>query len=106
MLTRRLWAAGANLSLQHSCALQAFLQAPTCSMSPRDRRVVESAGGRERDVVGIDASEEYLEGARQHRSHRNITYECRDIRQMRFTDNAFDAAVSTSHSMCFLRSSR
>lgn len=46
-------------------------------------------------VVGIDASEGYLEGARQHRSHRNITYESGDIRQMRFTDNAFDAAVST-----------
>src|SRR6478735_1489682 len=38
-------------------------------------------------VVGIDASEGYLEGARQHRSHRNITYESGDIRQMRFTDN-------------------
>jgi SAM-dependent methyltransferase len=46
-------------------------------------------------VVGIDASEGYLEGARQHRSHRNITYESGDTRQMRFTDNAFDAAVST-----------
>lgn len=47
------------------------------------------------DVIGIDASEGYLEGARRHRSHPNITYQHGDIRQMRFDDGAFDAAVST-----------
>ena len=46
-------------------------------------------------VIGIDASEEYLEGARQLRSHPNIAYEQGDIRQMRFEDDTFDAAVST-----------
>ena len=46
-------------------------------------------------VIGIDASEGYLAGARRHRSHPNIAYEHGDIRQMRFDNDAFDAAVST-----------
>ena len=46
-------------------------------------------------VIGIDASEGYLEGARRHRSHPNIAYEHGDIRHMRFDNDAFDAAVST-----------
>ena len=46
-------------------------------------------------VIGIDASEGYLEGARLHRSHPNIAYEHGDIRHMRFDNDAFDAAVST-----------
>jgi SAM-dependent methyltransferase len=46
-------------------------------------------------VVGVDASEGYLEGAHRRRSHPNITYELGDVRQMRFDDDSFDAAVST-----------
>jgi SAM-dependent methyltransferase len=46
-------------------------------------------------VIGIDASEGYLAGARRHRSHPNIAYEQGDIRRMRFDDDAFDAAVCT-----------
>ena len=46
-------------------------------------------------VIGMDASEGYLEGARRNRPHPNITYESGDIRQMRFADDSFDAAVST-----------
>jgi SAM-dependent methyltransferase len=46
-------------------------------------------------VVGIDASEPYLQGARDRRSHPNITYEHGDIYRMRFADRYFDAAVST-----------
>ena len=46
-------------------------------------------------MIGIDASEGYLEGARRHRSHPNVTFESGDMRQMRFADNSFDAAVST-----------
>jgi len=46
-------------------------------------------------VTGVDASEGYLDGARRYRSHPNITYERGDIRQMRFDDALFDAAVST-----------
>ena len=46
-------------------------------------------------VIGIDASEGYLEGARRRRSHPNIAYEHGDVRHMRFDNNAFDAAVST-----------
>jgi SAM-dependent methyltransferase len=46
-------------------------------------------------AVGVDVAESYLEGARRHRSHTNITYEHGDIRQTRFADGAFDAAVST-----------
>jgi SAM-dependent methyltransferase len=47
------------------------------------------------EVVGIDASESYLDGARRHRSHLNITYELGDARRMRFPDGSFDGAVST-----------
>ncbi len=46
-------------------------------------------------VIGIDASEGYLEGARRNRSHANIAYIHGDIRHMRFDSGAFDAAVST-----------
>jgi SAM-dependent methyltransferase len=46
-------------------------------------------------VIGVDASEGYLEGARLRRSHPNIAYEHGDIRHMRFDNNVFDAAVST-----------
>jgi SAM-dependent methyltransferase len=44
-------------------------------------------------VIGIDASEGFLAGARRHRLHPNITYEHGDIRRMRFDNDAFDAAV-------------
>jgi SAM-dependent methyltransferase len=46
-------------------------------------------------VIGLDASEGYLEAARLHRSHPNIAYEHGDIRHMRFNNGVFDAAVST-----------
>ena len=46
-------------------------------------------------VIGVDASEGYLEGARRHRPHPNIAYEVGDMRHMRFDDDSFDAAVST-----------
>jgi SAM-dependent methyltransferase len=46
-------------------------------------------------VIGIDASAEYLAGARSRRSHPNITYQGGDIRRMQFADASFDAAVST-----------
>jgi SAM-dependent methyltransferase len=46
-------------------------------------------------VIGVDASDGYLEGAHRRRSHPNITYELGDVRRMRFDDNSFDAAVST-----------
>jgi len=46
-------------------------------------------------VTGIDATENYLEAARRHRSHPNITFESGDMRRMRFADHSFDAAVST-----------
>ncbi|HET7879554.1 MAG TPA: methyltransferase domain-containing protein [Acetobacteraceae bacterium] len=46
-------------------------------------------------VIGVDASEGYLEGARRNRSHPSISYEVGDIHQMRFADKSFDAAVST-----------
>jgi SAM-dependent methyltransferase len=46
-------------------------------------------------VVGIDASEAYLQGARDRRSHPSITYEHGDICRIRFGSGSFDAAVST-----------
>ena len=48
-----------------------------------------------RNVIAIDVSEGFLEGARQLRSNLNITYETGDIRKMTFLDGTFDAAVST-----------
>jgi SAM-dependent methyltransferase len=50
---------------------------------------------RDHNVVGVDVSEGFLEGARQLRSHPNIVYQTGDIRRMTFPDGAFDAAVST-----------
>jgi SAM-dependent methyltransferase len=47
------------------------------------------------NVIGMDASEGYLAGARRYRHHPSITYELGDIRQMRFDDDSFDAAVCT-----------
>jgi ubiquinone/menaquinone biosynthesis C-methylase UbiE len=45
-------------------------------------------------VVGLDASEPYLEGARRDRSHPNIVYELGDARCMSYADASFDACVS------------
>src|ERR1700737_925560 len=45
-------------------------------------------------VVGLDASEPYLEGARRDRSHPNIVYELGDARRMLYPDTSFDACVS------------
>ena len=45
-------------------------------------------------VIGLDASEPYLEGARRDRSHPNIVYELGDARRMSYADAYFDACVS------------
>src|SRR5215469_12674605 len=45
-------------------------------------------------VVGLDASESYLEGARRDRSHPKIVYELGDARRMPYADASFDACVS------------
>jgi SAM-dependent methyltransferase len=55
-------------------------------------KAVAEAGAQ---VVGIDASEEYLAGARLARSHPAITYVSGDCRQMQFADGSFDACVSS-----------
>src|SRR5262252_5332195 len=46
-------------------------------------------------VIGVDASEPYLEGARRRRSHPNVTYEHGDAGQLRYSAGSFDACVST-----------
>jgi SAM-dependent methyltransferase len=46
-------------------------------------------------VVGLDASESYLEGARRLRSHRNVRYEHGDACHLHYDDTSFDACVST-----------
>jgi SAM-dependent methyltransferase len=46
-------------------------------------------------VVGMDASEPYLDGARRHRSHANVTYEHGDACHLRYPGGSFDACVST-----------
>ena len=45
-------------------------------------------------TVGLDASESYLDGARQLRSHPSITYEVGDACDMRYAGASFDACVS------------
>jgi SAM-dependent methyltransferase len=46
-------------------------------------------------VVGIDASEAYLDGARRHRSHPLVTYEVGDGQTLSHADGSFDSCVST-----------
>jgi SAM-dependent methyltransferase len=46
-------------------------------------------------VVGLDASQSYLDGARRLRSHRNVIYEHGDACHLRYDDASFDACVST-----------
>jgi SAM-dependent methyltransferase len=46
-------------------------------------------------VIGMDASEAYLNGARHRRSHPNITYEHGDACHLRYPTASFDACVST-----------
>jgi SAM-dependent methyltransferase len=45
-------------------------------------------------VVGVDASEPYLEGARRRRSHAGISYEHGDARRLSYATASFDASVS------------
>jgi SAM-dependent methyltransferase len=46
-------------------------------------------------VIGMDASETYLEGARRRRPHANVSYEHGDACHLRYTSASFDACVST-----------
>lgn len=49
---------------------------------------------RRATTVGVDASESYLDGARRLRSHRHVTYEQGDARELPHPSAAFDACVS------------
>lgn len=55
-------------------------------------RALADAGAR---VVGVDATESYLDAARRRRSHPKVTYELGDARHLRCDDGVFDAAVSS-----------
>jgi SAM-dependent methyltransferase len=46
-------------------------------------------------VVGVDASEPYLDGARRLRSHPSVTYELGDACGLEYSSGSFDACVST-----------
>jgi SAM-dependent methyltransferase len=46
-------------------------------------------------VVGMDASESYLDGARRLRPHPNVGYEHGDACHLRYPNASFDACVST-----------
>ena len=46
-------------------------------------------------VVGMDASEGYLLGARRRRSHPNINYEHGDASDLQYPTASFDACIST-----------
>jgi SAM-dependent methyltransferase len=46
-------------------------------------------------VVGVDASEDYLDGARRLRAHPDVTYEGGDACHLRYPSASFDACVST-----------
>jgi SAM-dependent methyltransferase len=45
-------------------------------------------------VVGVDASESYLDGARRRRSHPSVTYELGDACDLQYGTASFDACVS------------
>src|SRR4051812_44103229 len=45
-------------------------------------------------VVGVDASEAYLAGARRRQSHPAISYELGDAQSLAYGTASFDAAVS------------
>ena len=45
-------------------------------------------------VVGVDASEPYLDGARRLRSHPSVTYELGDACDLQYASASFDACVS------------
>ena len=47
------------------------------------------------EAVGIDSSEAYLVSARRNRPHPNVTYELSDVRHIPYSDEPFDACVST-----------
>jgi SAM-dependent methyltransferase len=57
--------------------------------------VTLAAAKRGASVIGMDASESYLDGARRLRSHPNASYEHGDARQMRYADASLDACIST-----------
>lgn len=57
--------------------------------------VTLAAAKRGAKVIGMDASEPYLEGARRNRSHPNSSYEHGDARRMHYSDASMDACVST-----------
>ena len=44
-------------------------------------------------VIGLDASESYLDGARRLRSHRNVSYEHGDACHLRYDDASFSAII-------------
>jgi SAM-dependent methyltransferase len=46
-------------------------------------------------AVGMDASEPYLDAARRERSHSKVSYEFGDARRLSYSDDSFDACVST-----------
>lgn len=55
-------------------------------------KALADAGAR---VVGVDATEAYLDAARRRRLLPKVTYEYGDARHLRFEDGMFDAAVSS-----------
>jgi ubiquinone/menaquinone biosynthesis C-methylase UbiE len=46
-------------------------------------------------AIGTDASETYIEGARRRRSHQDVAYDLGDARRMSYSNDSFDACVST-----------
>ena len=46
-------------------------------------------------MIGMDASESYLDGARRLRPHANVTYEHGDACHLQYATGSFDACVST-----------
>jgi SAM-dependent methyltransferase len=53
-----------------------------------------AAADRGATVIGVDPSQSYLEFAKRHSAHPNITYELGDARAVRFEDASFDIAIS------------
>jgi SAM-dependent methyltransferase len=62
-----------------------------CGSGVITETIVERAAPH--SVMGVDASAQQIEFARQHRAHPNVSFETSDAMALRFPDASFDVAV-------------
>jgi SAM-dependent methyltransferase len=62
-----------------------------CGSGVLTEAIVDSASPS--SVIGVDASPQQIEFARQHRASTNVTFEVADVMSLPFNDSSFDVAV-------------